>query len=177
MIFYRKDVGGRMMEKEPLCPLKYCPRCGSIEGHFRSRCAICGWHEVFIPDPKWNITDDVFLEICRIYCQDSSDMYIRYEKVDEQWEEHCRPFKEAVVMTGPYFSPDAYKLYIERAYPRKSKEVRQKYVDTMLETYKKIHSVECPFCGSTNTKKIPHVLRMFGLSSKWWRCKNCKSMW
>lgn len=48
------------MEKAHLCPLKYCPHCDSIEGHFRGRCAICDWHEVFVPDPKWSITDEGF---------------------------------------------------------------------------------------------------------------------
>lgn len=166
------------MAKESLCPLKYCPHCGSIEGHFRGRCAICDWEEVFVLDPKYNITDEGFSEIIKTfdqYYETDFDFYCK--EFDRQWEEYCRPFLENVVMTGPYFSPDAYKLYIERHFTSEPREVRQRYVDTMLEAYKKIHTVECPFCGSSNTKKIPHVLRMFGLSSKWWRCKNCKRAW
>lgn len=174
MIFYKKDIGGRMMAKESLCLLKYCPHCGSIEGHFRGRCAICDWDEVFVLDPKYNITDEAFDNI-------GGTAFVRGEITEKdlrkRWEEYCRPFLENVVMTGPYFSPDAYKLYIERHFTSEPKEVRQKYVDTMFEVYKKIQTVKCPFCGSTNTKKISHVLRMFGLSNKWWHCKNCKNAW
>lgn len=154
--------------------LTYCPRCGGIGGNFAGECAICHWKDIKYIDPEWNITYEAYDKIRENIraCGELTE-----EEYDIRREDYYRPFLENVVMTGPYFTPDAYKLYMERHFTSKPKEVRQKYVDNMLEVYKKIQSVECPFCGSSNTKKIPHVLRMFGLSSKWWRCKNCKSVW
>lgn len=54
-----------------------------------------------------------------------------------------------------------------------------------LPVYKKIPIVTCPYCGSTNTKKISTASKatsvaLFGIFaankvSKQWHCNNCKS--
>ena len=164
----------------------YCPHCGTIGGIWEHGCVNCNYPRTFEINPKWNITEDVWEE-----------MYapVRYgeiteEEFDRRWDEYCRPFTEEVIMKHPDFSQEVYDKRMADRYPSEEELARRERVNNMLKKYeekekrKNPHGVKCPYCSSTNTKKLSSMSRMFsgglfGLGSgkigKQWHCNSCGS--
>lgn len=188
MIILDKRTGRgerRMNEEYKKQSMEYCPRCGQIGGSL-IKCPSCRQSQMFTINPKWNITNGVW-----------DEMYneVRYgeiteEEFDRRWDEYCRPFTEEVIMKHPDFSQEAYDQRMADRYPSEEELARRERVNNMMKKYeekekrKNPHGVKCPYCSSTNTKKLSSMSRMFsgglfGLGSgkigKQWHCNSCGS--
>ena len=168
----------------------YCPKCGLITpGHRATEngkpvpCFNCGHNIEFEINPKWNINDDSWEELYN---------RVRYgeiteEEFDKQWNEHCLPFIEEVVFKRPEFSRKDYEHI--PIYEEERKRYLEEY-DSRIEEARKYmkssssFSATCPYCKSSNTKKISAAGRMFsaglfGFGSKkigkQWHCNGCGS--
>lgn len=171
----------------------FCPRCGLIlrssgykttEGH---KCPHCRYEKYFEINPKWNITEG------RDYDFRQRVKYgeITQEERKQQWEEICQPFIDEVIKKRPEFDPALHEHIPvwreERKRERLEREAHwQKLEDTFhfSEREKKNPTITCPYCKSTNIKKISAVSRglsfsIFGFGSKkvgkQWHCNKCGS--
>lgn len=171
---------------------KYCPKCGMISRMLRKTsekhpCSSCGLTYGFEVNPKWDITDEKWSELYKP---------VRYgeiteEEFDKQWEEHCKPFFEEVIKKRPEFDQEAYEHLVvweeerERSF-KKFNEQQKKIAERFPKLESQISSsiITCPYCKSTNTKKLSAASRglsfgLFGFGSKkigkQWHCNGCGS--
>lgn len=168
----------------------YCPKCGMItcrlrgeEGATTTSCRNCGYSVKFEINPKWEINEDAHN---RIYNQMDYGEKTKKE-CDDEWREYCRPFVEEVVAKRPEFSRKDYEHIpiFEEEQSRRYKKIEEE-VANMKTTSSSSYSptITCPYCKSSNTKKISTMSRMFsgglfGLGSKkigkQWHCNSCGS--
>lgn len=166
---------------------KYCPKCGRIIGSEASGNCFCG-HKFFDINPKWNITDEKQDEIYKAVDYGEKTK----EETIAEWKEYCRPFIEEFVMHHPDFDMWSYE-HQEEIYQEWKKRTdaefrRDRELQNQRSTTQSRSSysptITCPYCKSTNTKKISSVSRMFsgglfGLGSKkigkQWHCNSCGS--
>lgn len=162
--------------------MKYCPRCGRIiSPEFFADC-FCG-HKMYEVNPKWGITEEKQAEF---YKQKDYGEKTR-EQCVEEWREYCKPFIEEFVMKHPDFDLWSYehKEEIYQRWEEKSSAKIAKEIEAQKrQPYNPAPSVSCPYCKSTNTKKISAAGRMFsaglfGFGSKkigkQWHCNGCGS--
>lgn len=170
----------------------FCPKCGLIFTQFgdsplNERCAHCGCSTCYEINPKWNITNGRSNELWkRIEYGEITE-----EEYDEQWKKICQPFIDDVVRKRPEFSQELHD-HIPVWEKRRKREWQeweahqQKLEDTFhfSEKAKKNPTITCPYCQSTDTKKISAVSRglsfsIFGFGSKkvgkQWHCNKCGS--
>ncbi len=164
--------------------MKYCPRCGYIEIPQLERCSLCNTN-LFEINPKWRITEERY------------DEFMAPKKYGEKTEaeckkdlyEFCSPFFDEVVKKRPEFDQELFDRLIERE--EEYWEDFNKRIDEFAKDREKSSSyskskptVKCPYCSSTNTKKLSSMSRMFsgglfGLGSgkigKQWHCNSCGS--
>ena len=166
----------------------YCPKCGNITTKWIDAKCFCG-HKMFDINPKWNITDEKQEEIYK--AKDYGEK--TREEVVAEWKEYCRPFIEEFVMHHPDFDMWSYEHQDEiyQEWKRKSDErfnrEREAYQNQKIaEIQEKLNNptITCPYCKSSNTKKISTMIRMFcgglfGFGSKkigkQWHCNSCGS--
>lgn len=168
----------------------YCPKCGLVTpGHRATEngkpvpCFNCGYDIEFEINPKWNINDEALNEIY------SKVKYgeITIEEFDKEWIEYCSPFIEEVVAKRPEFSRKDYEHILIW---KKERRESLKEADRRIEEARKYmkssssFSATCPYCKSSDTKKISAAGRMFsaglfGFGSKkigkQWHCNGCGS--
>lgn len=109
--------------------------------------------------------------------------------------EFCTPFFDEVVKKRPEFDQELFDRLIEREeeyWEEFNKRIdefekdREENIASIIEKEKRKnpHGVKCPYCSSTNTKKISSMSSMFsgglfGLGSgkigKQWHCNSCGS--
>lgn len=154
---------------------RYCPRCGGIGmGESTDSCdnPYCRYPHFFKIDPKWKINEIKSGEITATV--KASDM--AYTERERQWEEYCLPFRKEVVFTSPVFDPVLYDRFLIWYKERCIKINKAFYTDW----HRRKHV--CPFCYSSNIKKISPTIRkisvrIFKMKSqrlgKQWRCKKC----
>lgn len=167
--------------------MKYCPKCGYIEIPNLNKCTLCNT-ELFEINPKWEITKERY------------DEFMAPKKYGEKTEaeckkalyEFCTPFFDEVVKKRPEFDQELFDRLIEREEEFWKEEYKkideyEEYYNKYLEPIKvktNPHGVKCPYCNSSNTKKLSSMSRMFsgglfGLGSgkigKQWHCNSCGS--
>lgn len=174
--------------------LKYCPKCGYIEyfSGAMTNCILCNT-ELFKINPKWEITEEKYDEFM------APEEYGEKTNLEckQDFYNYCMPFYEEVLKKRPEFEQELFEHLVEREqeywkirnqrfaeYCAKEKYFEEKYgvgVDSPSHP-----TVTCPYCHSTNTKKISGVERatsvgLFGLLSKKigksWKCNSCGSTW
>lgn len=165
---------------------KYCPYCGTI-GKGKYKCK----NHIFIKiDPKWNITSDTFFEFCKMFQKHE----ITYREQWEKWFEYCDPFFEEVISKDPRFDESEYQKVLAgreqqiREYEQseaEAKEAKEEFYAALAKPSAPAKPViTCPYCKSTNTKKLSSLSRafsagFFGLGSskigKQWHCNRCGS--
>lgn len=167
--------------------LIYCPKCGRIfpwkKGTWPNnpKCYICGHEGYFEVNPKY-ATDEIYTEIWK------------QKKYGEKTHEQCKveedelfyKFREEVVKTNPDYDPYFFE-HREEIIQQKIEEENRKTEEfgRQMQKYKETHpTITCPYCKSTNTKKLSAVSRglsfsIFGFGSKkigkQWHCNNCGS--
>lgn len=161
---------------------KFCPRCGNI--FLNGKCG-CGWSQSFEINPKWGITE----EKNDAFYKEHKYGEITYAEYCKRWDELCQPFIEEVVKKRPEFEPEAYeetlrsikenREWIEETFAPKMEEKEPRPVSASPTP-----KITCPYCKSTNTKKLSSLSRafsagFFGLGSskigKQWHCNSCGS--
>ena len=171
--------------------MKYCPRCGYIDDYLdirgtRKDCMICD-HQVFEINPKWGITYEKYLEIINQvkYGEKTS------EECHKEFEDFCEPFREEVVKNHKDFDPylyehrdEIYKEKIEAGKKWSAENPLPKEVSDAIKEAANTPVIKCPYCKSTNTKKLSAASRglsfgIFGFGSKkigkQWHCNGCGS--
>ncbi len=165
----------------------YCPRCGTIISKEFGKECFCG-HKLFDINPKWNITDEKQEEIRKAIDYGEKTR----EEAIAEWKEYCRPFIEEFVMHHPDFDMWSYEHQEEIQQEWREKTDAEFRRDRELQNQKSTTqsrssyspTITCPYCKSTNTKKISSMSRMFsgglfGLGSKkigkQWHCNSCGS--
>lgn len=178
---------------EKVHPYKYCPKCGAIGEGIWGKCGSCGYPELFTINPKWEITDEKWIEIHNQYKYGE----ITYRAFCDEWRAHCKPFIEEVVMKRPEFDEWAYRDRDKRVRQKQKEKIDEEeakaagtyqpkppsFLDTLAESTAS-SLVQCPYCKSYCTRKISGLSRafsagLFGLGSKkigkQWHCTNCGS--
>ena len=164
--------------------MKYCPKCGHIAVSQFDRCSLCRTN-LFEINPKWGITEEKYYEFM--------DLEKYGEKTRQECKmalyEFCTPFFDEVVKKRPEFDQELFDTLIER------EEKYYKELHTLGDEFAKGYeknqplskskpTIKCPYCSSTNTKKLSSMSRMFsgglfGLGSgkigKQWHCNSCGS--
>ena len=168
--------------REEVQNYKFCPRCGNI---FSSGKCYCGWSQKFEINPKWGITKQKKDSLYNEYKYGE----ITYEEYCKRWDELCQPFIEEVIKKRPDFEPDAYEETL-RSIKENREWVEETFTPKMEEkeprpvSASSIPKITCPYCKSTNTKKLSSLSRalsagLFGLGSskigKQWHCNSCGS--
>lgn len=157
----------------------YCPRCGKISIFYDCSCG-CEKKRIKI-DPKWGINKQRYEELLTL-CKYRE---ITYKELERRWLTILTPFIEEVVSQNPEFDKTLCAQVLEE---------RQKWAeqqDQIVENMKRqaaaeaaIPKITCPYCKSTNTKKLSSLSRalsagLFGLGSskigKQWHCNSCGS--
>lgn len=143
--------------------LLYCKKCGRIVFSLdqNKTCDCCG--QIVYPIPKE---------------YRGKGSYTTYQ--NDLWDKY--------VKTSPEFDPDLFEHRDEILAKQTAKyEATMAHGKAILEGKDKGNkvSVECPYCHSTNTKKIStfskvwsmHWLGMYSIGSiaKEWHCNNCNS--
>ena len=133
----------------------YCPVCGFIDALGDGDCRYCG---------TTLVETDVESDFCE-YCKDS-------DKFDKLVTDKYK------ITENPLYDPEKARL-------REEEQERDLHNVTSLDpTLSRNNRVSCPYCKSTNVKKISVVSRgvsvgLFGLASKkigkQFHCNQCKS--
>ena len=139
----------------------YCPKCGQC--HFISygsneMCLVCNTRMIQSPS-KYNLTQSCWLQS------------------DKEFKQNQQRLFNEIIRKSPEFDID---LYNNKDSTLKQRKESIDYENSALEeVYPK---VECPYCHSTNTKKIGWLERLgsaelWGLGSskigKQFHCNNC----
>ena len=145
-----------------------CPECNKEVSNQAESCPNCGFNirslrqGVYCPSCLYSCskTDIDTCPYCNIKFKDS--VYGTFDDVYKYGENHPE------LKDSPEFSQEAY-----------NKRVNYVPVD-----YMSVNEVTCPYCSSTNTKKISGISKagsvaMFGIFSqkvkKQWHCNGCAS--
>lgn len=163
--------------------LFYCPKCGNITkgDMIQHKCFICD-HIMFEINPKY-FTFNQYLDLWN------------QEKYGEKTHDQClaeqetilNNFREEVVKKHPDY--DSYFFdHREEIRKQRREELRKdlaKTTESQRNYVTKTHpTITCPYCKSTNTKKLSAVSRglsfsIFGFGSKkigkQWHCNSCGS--
>lgn len=151
---------GFPLEKEVNKNINYsgmniCPKCGKTYLH-KETCPDCG------------------TKMVSCHCSEEESCRMVDEGIFEQWEQQMR---EKYVVGSPEFDE---VLYNKRLQEEKAEADYYASIPTRPSEPK----ITCPYCHSTNTKKIGVISRsvsvgLFGLGSKkinrQWHCNNCGS--
>lgn len=169
----------------------YCPKCGYITPFLFKTCLLCDT-PLFEINPKWEITQDKREEFL------AQERYGEktYVECVQEFYDYCKPFYEEILTKRPEFDQKLFNTLIERQMEhRNNLKKRRESWDKQVEEHREFMEkygvdtpprVECPYCHSTNTKKISGVERatsvgLFGLLSKKigksWKCNSCGSTW
>lgn len=167
--------------------MKYCPKCGALGYPFENKCMLCET-SLFETNPKWEITEEKY------------DNFMAAKTYGEKTRSEClkniydfwTPFFDEEVKKRPEFDPELFHTRIKRdeeywdMHEKRAAEYEE-YYNKYLEPIKvktNPHRVKCPYCNSSNTKKLSSMSRMFsgglfGLGSgkigKQWHCNSCGS--
>ena len=156
----------------------YCPKCGAIPAN--EECS-CGCFRRCIIDSKWGINQEA--KDALIY----KSVYgvIPYRESIKLWRELLTPFIEEVVSKNPEFDKECYQKVLDQ---ENSWAKKQDWISGKMDQYTAKHpstpKITCPYCNSTNTKKLSSLSRafsagFFGLGSskigKQWHCNRCGS--
>lgn len=165
--------------------MMYCSKCGDIcKGQEGYKCIICN-HIMYEINSKWGINVETY---------DAIVNQIKYgektqEQCDKEEEAFLREFREEVVKKHPDYDPYLYehrdeiiKQKVEEA-NRRADELPQYMKDAIKDSINS-PTITCPYCKSTNTKKLSTWQRglsfsFFGFGSskvgKQWHCNSCGS--
>ena len=145
-----------------------CPECNKEVSNQAESCPNCGFN-------IRSLGQGVYCPSCLYSCS----------KTDIDMCPYCNiKFKDSVYGTFD----DVYK-YCEnhpelKQYPEFSQEAYNKRIGYVPVDYMSVNAVTCPYCSSTNTKKISGISKvgsvaMFGKKKqkvkKQWHCNNCNS--
>lgn len=170
-----------MENKEKI--IEYCPKCGYVGDTFSTSPKICPncRHQTYEINPKWGITLEKYDEI--MAPKKYGEKTLR--ECTRDLIEFCQPFYEEVVKKHPDFNEEEFLQWGD-----KLNNMIERYVENIKNPtpphndIPKKPTVKCPYCNSTNTKKLSSMSRMFsggllGLGSgkigKQWHCNSCGS--
>ncbi|MBU9745288.1 hypothetical protein [Diplocloster agilis] len=134
---------------------------------YMSYCTKCGWHDV----QKRRYCPFCGSELKLFDCNTTHFFLLPKEEQEKVYTK-----TKDIISNSPDFDPNLYKARLEK----ERKDVEQ----TIKDLYSKRVQVTCPYCHSSNTRKIGAGERMFsanlfGLGSqnlgKQWHCKDCGS--
>lgn len=156
----------------------YCPRCGAIPAYVS---CLCGCKKRYKIDPKWGINkqrQSELLTLCKY-------REITYKEYAQRWIAILTPFIDEVARKEPEFDESCYNSFLKDIIEGAEQQ------DQIVENMKRqaaaeaaIPKITCPYCKSTNTKKLSSLSRafsagFFGLGSskigKQWHCNRCGS--
>lgn len=181
-----------------------CPECGKIISSFAEQCPTCGFPmNSFLKEHKLNDFDKTWVcprcgELCifttdkRPICEYCDTIMIQCEETNKEAinSTFAKPKEVSkqyeISLAKKYgedqFSEEAYNHRMDEL--RKWREEYDRKEQSHQTTQQQSSSVACPYCKSTNTKKISAVSRagsigLFGIFSKkvgkQWHCNDCDS--
>ena len=163
---------------------KYCPKCGDISIYYtspgsRTNCNVCGSSPYEI-NPKWGITIEKYNEIMNQAKYGEKTI----EECRSEFNDFCEPFREEVVKKHKDFDSYYYEHRLEILEQKFSNSNLPKEVSDAIKEAANTPVIKCPYCKSTNTKKLSAASRglsfgIFGFGSKkigkQWHCNGCGS--
>ena len=156
----------------------YCPKCGAVAAEFNCH---CGCQKRYKIDPKWGINLQRKKELLTL-CEYGE---ITNREFAQRWIAVLTPFIDEVVRKQPEFDESCYAKVIQTII--ETGEQQDQIVENMnrqAAAEAAIPKITCPYCKSTNTKKLYSLSRafsagFFGLGSskigKQWHCNSCGS--
>lgn len=155
--------------------MKYCPFCGAIGADNYK----CKNHILIEIDSKWGITLEEFDKAHLPFRRHE----ITYREFCEEWDKHCAPFFEEVILKNEKYDETEHQKVV-MAKEKHIIETEQFLAEHSQPSAPAKPVITCPYCKSTNTKKLSSLSRafsagFFGLGSskigKQWHCNSCGS--
>ena len=162
-----------------------CPECGKMFSEFAISCPECGCPIEIIKRKQPKVEGHIYTKINGLEYDVTKvvKLLLIYYKKDDL---NCNEKKEAYEIIRKEFHITPHNF--EKAFDEKTMTVAEINCDPIRKSTKTTQQsssqVTCPYCKSTNTKKISTVSRagsigLFGIFSKkvgkQWHCNNCGS--